>query len=1658
MTKVVRVSAIKGRIDFAVMTIREDEFEAVLSRLKHRQPVVDGKQFYEYSQVGAQADRRIAVAVVRAYEQGQSVAQQIARDLIDDLNPRWLILAGIAGGIPDTEFSLGDVLIASRIIDLSVTAALEDKPTEFRPAGGPVHPQVERLLGALPAWRERFGAWNSVPQIPAKPQIIVPVSIDDDHLYGSAAAKEGVRKSLLANFPNPGNCRPPLFRIGAVASSNVLLKDTSLLDEWRRSARHLSHIEMEAGGVYLAARHSGALGNEEVPLLCVRGISDIVGFKRSPEWTQYACDVAASFLFAMITTLPREMFHARKASAWSRLRERLPPAAARFLAACKATFVDASAQLATLLKRRISPTPTVNDIINACKKSSKPLLDLVVPESDRLPRTELQKLEESVAAGTSSVYCLLGLPGSGKTALLALIAERAIALNIVTLGIKADLLPSRVTFDTWSRQELGMNITALDAVRVAASQSRVLVLIDQMDALASTVDLTSDRLNTLIDFVRQCSVIPNVSVICSCRNFDYYHDARFALLGATEIPLDLPEWTDVAIQLKRHGVPDPDMWPEPFKESLRTPQYLKVYVERFAATRNADPFGSYLSMLDDLWARELSDEAEREFLYRLTTYLIDDESLWAPAVLFEGDQKRIKSLAGKGILLEQDGKIGFRHQTLLEHAKARLFTKEGISLCEFVVSRQDAIFVRPTLWAVLKYLRDTGSGKYRVELESLIGQPLRLHLRYLLIEFLGQVQKPEDFEQVVMVDRLANEEDRLRVLISIRANAGWFTAFRAAQFPTVMSGAADRQWPMIGVISDAWEFARDDCLDLISTYWLGDREKDRLTWRVMGELRKWDSRAVEMVCTLIRRAEVNEERLFWAESLVTAISDDKPELAPRVFVETMSRIVSGDASSTSDDHHHGRSPLEANKGWYDLTTVAERAPVEFIRQGWNWLVHTCTRFHAGYESTVVNHYAGSCYALDEDREGGRDPILAAYSTAIDISARESPEVFVDITKESWDSTNAVVHRLLIRGLCFVVHKNPDIGLEYLKGDPRRLAVGSYESNEQSDSTELIAAMVPNLSPEKRNELEKLIWSWPMYRDGVELEEDQLIWQREARVRLLASIPEKFLSAETIDNLRKEKSDLPDWNEGRSIPHGGSVEHIPPISKLELLGTEDDEILKKIRESQEPEPATRRMIPVNDGWQVAGGPSSAGREVAELAKEHSERATQIIELLIRDNQIEAASAAMSGLSEATVTKDQVIRLANAVGVHGGGSCDLHNEVSRMLYRYSDGGLPDDICDLLEKWLAGFKGSGDLADNESESSRQREEDRSILWGYHGGLVSTDRSFWPLVALTEGYLRRTPPECSLWLTAVEAHSQRGASVNTWSAYASLLRRIRNPKCDKQRGALIVEGLFSRITTLRSRIEGIRLLANVADVLRRSFLEAILNDAKSSSNLFERQAYGELITLIAFRDKEHGWARDMLEHELGSIETTAIENEAIAIGIAFAAGHLWDQPEVRSNATEVLCRIIPHANGKIAQALATVFWAREDFPADQDTDQLLTVLAENDSVFSQMAVADLAEHLASLLPHKRSLVLGVCNAILRTRSHDNDLFEAGPYLVKISLTLQRFADTRSTGLSLLEQLLKLGLDDAYRALNDIDVRPAKATARQPRTRRRRKPKNTTA
>ncbi|MDP1821691.1 MAG: tetratricopeptide repeat protein [Archangium sp.] len=214
------------------------------------------------------------VAVTRC-KQGNKHSQSAATEMIEDLAPRFVLVVGIAGGIPSEDFTLGDVIVSSSIIDVSI----EDTGTRERRynASTPdLHITAVRIVERLPALLATV-KWPKLKSL--KPGV-----------GGKCTTRDGAwNKSIKAAFDSHvlRKRSKVIIRAGGIASSDRLVKDPELMKLWRKVIKGIDAKEMESAGALAACSPRG------VPYLTIRGISDIIGWKREEAWTRFACTTAA---------------------------------------------------------------------------------------------------------------------------------------------------------------------------------------------------------------------------------------------------------------------------------------------------------------------------------------------------------------------------------------------------------------------------------------------------------------------------------------------------------------------------------------------------------------------------------------------------------------------------------------------------------------------------------------------------------------------------------------------------------------------------------------------------------------------------------------------------------------------------------------------------------------------------------------------------------------------------------------------------------------------------------------------------------------------------------------------------------------------------------------------------------------------------------------------------------------------------------------------------------------------------------------------------------------------------------------------------------------------------------------------------------------------
>ncbi|MCD6197461.1 MAG: TIR domain-containing protein [Deltaproteobacteria bacterium] len=833
-----------------------------------------------------------------------------------------------------------------------------------------------------------------------------------------------------------------------------------------------------------------------------------------------------------------------------------------------------------------------SEIETAIQKASRGLLTwpTTLGENQWLPRKELDKILAIISNNSTSTLLLLGEPGSGKSALLAKLGQKMASKGMPVLAIKADLLPIEISNPGEFGNELHLPFNPGECLVKLAEKHRVLLLLDQLDALADLVDLKSERLSVLLDLINSLSGLPNIHIVTSCRKFEYAHDSRLKNLKAEKIKLDLPTWDNVAEILKDKKI-EAAGWPVSFRDLLRVPQHLKLFLELCQGPEEPQIFSSYHAMLDRLWEERVVPSGEKglALLERMAALMAEREEFWLPTVLFQENLSLIDRLIAAGILVkEANGRcVGFCHQTMLDYAKARAWAGGKESLADFVIERQDALFVRPHLWTGLHYLRGADPAIYHREFERLWNfEELRFHLRILMIEFLGQLPDPIDFEAAWLLPYMQDHKLQGKIFLSIKGSPGWFNHIEP-YLPFFMKQEDTRAKKVIPVLESAWNFSKEKVLKLLSNNWFSNPHKDRLSLQVFCGLKDWDEEAVSMVCTILRRTNVGR---WFVEHLTEAISASVSELAPKIvrahldfcLYEVKAKSppdppqIPEDVDGREklyqqalyDPHKYFKELIGSSNDWYRLPKIARANPKAFLDHLWPWFVKIWQSIAKELHLFVTGYRDINATEIRLSHDSPPltpSNLMVAIEKAVILLAENEPDEYLDFYKRWQDSDLHIVHRLLARGLAKVADKYPDVVLNYLLSDPRRLILGSTEDR-HLDSKHLIAAITPYLSSGQLKELVDYIRNWPLYNyeaisdDDPETRFKQKKWEREHSLRLLKAIPEKYLDAETKKFIEREERALPHFNDW-DVQFSGVQRVVSPVSKEQMAKASDEHILK-----------------------------------------------------------------------------------------------------------------------------------------------------------------------------------------------------------------------------------------------------------------------------------------------------------------------------------------------------------------------------------------------------------------------------------------------------------------------------------------------------------------
>lgn len=1328
---------------------------------------------------------------------------------------------------------------------------------------------------------------------------------------------------------------------------------------------------------------------------------------------------------------------------------------------------------------------TLHDLL---KRASQALLTwpTTLGEHRWIPREEFDRLSDLLATEPFSTTLLLGPPGSGKSALLARLAQAMADQGRVVFGIKADTLSTDVGSLGHLSEFYDLPGLVTDCVRRLAMSTSVVVFVDQLDALAELTDLRSERLSALLSLITDLHATPNVHILASCRTFEHAHDVRLTTIDARVETLALPPWESVAAILNDQHI-DAERWPDDARELLRTPQHLKVFLQRPPGTAEDRVFSTYQQLLDDLWTRRVintdGSTGRSDLLNNMAERMADNEAIWLPLVQFEDRLALVSELEAADILVRSENglSIGFRHQTLFEHARARAFARGHGSLAHHVFARQDGLFIRPVLWSCLQYLRGADPSGYEREMEQLWNGQARKHVRYLLIDFLGQVSTPPPSarEQHWMSSALANPEWRAKTMAAVRGNSVWFPILAVGHLPAIMRLPESEAWSAVGVIGSAWADHRDLCLDLVRRQWLANIANDALVWRTLDQCTTWNADVLDIATQILRRTNiVSSAVMHTASGIAEAAPDQAIQLIGVKFaadLERCEREPDPSPPQTAPDQaaedqivahvlHRPKKRFEDllrnSEAWYDLPAYAKSHPQLVLTALWPLFVRVVEQLAeppARYVHTFRDEHSLAVHLAGDDGSGlHMYPLIEAVETAVRGMADADHQAFLSFVQTEQARDNRTVQRLLCRGLCRIANREPRACLQFLIEDSRRLALGSLR-DAHADSKALIAALAPHLSSSEMGELEGTIRRWNRYTALAEAREPDIRfqmrkWEREHRLQLLMAIPENQLSAETRQQIRSELTSLPHYADagGVRIQSFGPVESRMSAESMGKARQEDIVgLFAKLPDSQEWHPHDHRQ----------GGSREAAHEFGRFSKEHPQRALAILPSFQPGIHERPTGEALTALAETDLPSPDLFELIRTLDGRGFRSKEFRVSAAQAATKRAgpDVGLPDAICSLFERWLADSwePHESRLLDRDERSRDGRP--RSILWDYDNLIPLPFGAYFVLHALTCGYVNRRPPALDRWLADLEAHVERPENPDAWLMHTIELRNLRF--CDRDRSIRFMERLYERFPDVRDSGFGAGLITHLWSVIPEPLVHRWMRDIRDSAWVLGAQTYGELLGVRALAFPEDRTAAAALDDALTQSPSANPTQERIRTGAAFAAGQLWLDSDYRERATNVLVRLVPGASRDTAYALMDVFRLATTVIADTAIVRFLEAVRDNADVLTAMDNTFFVEHLERLLPMRPELVVSLCRELIRRRSSDLASIQSGlsagtPHLTNIALTLQRLGgEYRQQGLELFEHLLDIGVHEAQAALNELDKRlRSTGPVRRPRRRMRTK------
>jgi hypothetical protein len=702
-----------------------------------------------------------------------------------------------------------------------------------------------------------------------------------------------------------------------------------------------------------------------------------------------------------------------------------------------------------------------------------------------ISRPETDALEKALK--DERIVFLHGDAGTGKSDVLLELCDRLARKQSCHLALRLDRQDPAATAQHLG-EGLGLSGSPA-AVLAQASQPGVpaYLIIDQLDALSSTSGRNPRFFEAVAETIDLATAKPEIRVVLACRSFDAANDSRLRRLAnlgdggkPSEIKVGLLAAEVVDATLQRLGI-KADLFDAEVRRILQVPIHLSLLAEVAISGRLPS---ARLRNLHDLhetyWsakAAEVDDALDgnshwTEVLDTLVDQMSADQALAAPTATLDRWSRDREAMISAGVLVDDEGRLAFFHETFFDYAFARRFVGRGESL-EQLLTVDQFLFRRSQVRQVLDYSRRSAPIHYRRDLTFLLSVDwVRFHLKDLVVAWLAGVERPTEEEWGLLQPSLEDSGHALH-------SRAWATVCAPAWFDFLDSSGRLERWlgenenreRALLSLAAAAEDQPARVASLLRPYLDTSEDWRQQISKLLGRANLVSRELVDLQLALIASGSAANGEFWWG---VHGLDENHPEWVCELLGAYLNdRLRAAVASGVANPFQRDAGIFPPNLHVDEvIRSAAKKAPMAFAEHIWPVIarmVNGAVSPRQGREEGLLRDEIW-VHRHFSDAHDFEDYLLIAAEEGMAALAREEPDRFQELLDAYSDNEMEAITYLLFKGIGANPVRFADAGVDYLLADPRRFVV-SYSDGRNWATRKLLEAITPSASEEALKRLE-----------------------------------------------------------------------------------------------------------------------------------------------------------------------------------------------------------------------------------------------------------------------------------------------------------------------------------------------------------------------------------------------------------------------------------------------------------------------------------------------------------------------------------------------------------------------------------------------------------